>query len=56
MSFSPDVNTRRVVGQYLKSTGAPASGTVTFVASSRLEDANSATILSTPIVATLDNT
>ncbi len=56
MSFSPDVNTRNVVGQYLKSSGSPASGTVTFTASSRIEDANDAIIVSSPITATLDNT
>lgn len=56
MSFSPDVNTRNVVGQYLKSSGSAASGTITFTASSRIEDADDATIVATPIVATLDNT
>ena len=56
MSFSPDVTTRNVVGQFLKSTGSPASGSVTFTASSRIEDSGDATIVSTPIVATLDNT
>ena len=56
MSFSSDVNTRNVVGKYLKSSGNPASGTVTFAASSRIEDADDATIVATPIVATLDNT
>ncbi len=55
MSFSSNVNTRNVVGQYLKSSGTAASGTVTFTASSRLEDADNATILATPVVATLDS-
>ena len=55
MSFSPDVNTRNVVGQYLKSTGAAASGSVVFTASSRIEDVDDATIVANPIVVNLDN-
>ena len=55
MSFSPDVTTRSVVGQYLKSSGSPASGTITFQASSRIEDANDATIVASPITVTLNS-
>jgi len=56
MSFSPDVNTRNIVGQYLKSAGTAASGTVVFTASSRLIDDGDATIVANPLVVTLDNT
>jgi hypothetical protein len=54
MSYPNDVSVRTVFGQYLKSTGAAAAGTVTFTPSHRIEDANDATILSTPITVTLD--
>jgi len=54
MSYPNDVSVRTVFGQYLKSTGLAAAGTVTFTPSHRIEDANDATILSTPITVTLD--
>ena len=54
MSYPNDVSVRTVFGQYLKSNGLAASGTVVFTPSHRIEDANDATILSTPISVTLD--
>jgi len=54
MPYPNDVSVRTVFGQYLKSTGAAAAGTVVFTPSHRIEDANDATILSTPISVTLD--
>jgi hypothetical protein len=56
MPYSNDVSVRTVFGQYLKSSGLAASGTVTFTPSSRVEDALNATILSTPITVTLNAT
>ena len=54
MPYPNDVSVRTVFGQYLKSTGSAASGTVVFTPSHLIEDANDATILSTPISVTLN--
>src|SRR6056297_33119 len=54
MSYPQDVSTRNIVGQYTRDDGQAASGTVTFTASNRVEDENSATILSGPVSVTLD--
>ena len=56
MSYSEDVTTRTVKGQFTKVNGLPASGTVTFSASGKITDANDAVILSGPIQLQLDNT
>jgi hypothetical protein len=56
MSYSEDVTTRTVKGQFTKVNGLPASGTVTFSASGKITDTNDAVILSGPIQLQLDNT
>ena len=56
MSYSEDVTTRTVKGQFTKVNGLPASGTVTFSASGKITDTNDAVILSGPIQLELDNT
>jgi hypothetical protein len=54
MSYSEDVTTRTVFGKYTKVNGLAASGTITFSASSKIEDDSDAIILSGPIKLTLD--
>ena len=56
MSYSEDVTTRRVYGQFTKVNGQPASGTITFSTSGKIEDDSDAIIISGPISITLDNT
>lgn len=56
MSYSADVTVRTVYGQFLTVDGTPASGTVTFSASHKIEDDQDAIILSAPIRLTLDGT
>ena len=54
MSYPPDVSTRIVFGKYTKVSGTAASGTITFTASNRIEDADDAVILSGPLSINLD--
>lgn len=54
VSYSPDVTTRVVFGQYLKSDGKPATGSITFVPSSRIVDPYDSVILSGPLTVSLD--
>jgi hypothetical protein len=54
MSYPDDVSTRIVYGSYTKVSGVPASGTVSFTASSRVLDENDTVLLSGPIALTLD--
>jgi hypothetical protein len=54
MSYSADVTTRTVFGKYTKVNGLAAAGTITFSASSKIEDDSDAIILSGPIKLTLD--
>lgn len=54
VSYSPDVTTRVVFGQYLKPNGQPSTGTVTFMPSSKILDRYDAVILSGPITLSLD--
>lgn len=56
MPYSPDVTTRTVVGQYLKSDGQPATGKVSITPSSKVRDPNNSIILSQAIIINLDNT
>ena len=53
-SYSIDVTTRTVFGQYLQPNGVPSSGTVTFMPSSKVVDPSDSVILSNPITLTLD--
>lgn len=54
MSYSPDVVTRTIYGQYLQPDGAPATGTITITPSSKIRDMSDSIILSRPIITTLD--
>ena len=55
VSYSPDVTTRVVFGQYLKHSGLPSTGTVTFMPSTKIIDRNDSVILSGPITLSLDS-
>ena len=55
MPYSSDVVVRTVFGQFL-SAGSAASGSVTFTASSTVQDEQSAVVLSAPVLLTFDST
>ena len=54
MTYPADVSTRLIYGTFLRSDGTAAIGSITISPSSRIEDADDATVLANPLVKTLD--